>query len=152
MTTDALLIVGDESARTGSILRELTSLDGLEVRHVGPVEDARDHLDEGLPTPVVVVPGSRDNAPRVAGLIGRCLDQQGLWPVVVVTDVYDQDEALMYFRLGATDYLGLNDHRDRVASVIASLFRYNPPEARGPKRSKAARAERARKARPSSKA
>lgn len=45
-----------------------------------------------------------------------------LAPLVVLSDHYDEAEATTFFRMGVTDYLGVSDHADRLAGLVAVLL------------------------------
>ncbi|MCA1686283.1 MAG: hypothetical protein LC745_09950 [Planctomycetia bacterium] len=39
-------------------------------------------------------------------------------PIIVLSDHYDQADALTFFRIGVTDYLSLHDHRTSLGAIV----------------------------------
>jgi DNA-binding response OmpR family regulator len=71
-----------------------------------------------------------------AALWGRSTSRRSS-PIVALSDRYDEDSAVTLFRMGVTEYLGVEEHRDRIADVIAGLtsrrvwLRNGPARTRG---------------------
>ena len=56
-------------------------------------------------------------------LLWLCSTARKAIPLIALSAVYDETEALTLFRMGVTDYLSLKEHREAIPAVIRSLVR-----------------------------
>jgi DNA-binding NtrC family response regulator len=49
-------------------------------------------------------------------------------PIVVLDETYDVDRATTLFRMGVTDYLGLDEHGERLSAVVRQLAPPTDPD------------------------
>ena len=116
-----VLICGDPD-RAGPIRDDLGLSGTTVVLCAATAEDARGVVEAGCPDMLIyyrlegedfrgvdAVLWSRSRAPRPV-------------PIVVLGDRYDEAEAMILFQLGVTDYLGVAEHADRLASLTSRLL------------------------------
>lgn len=137
MTGKSLLLIcrGPRTARSIARLLDPTMRAGL--RMVKTVESAM-ALPELPDFGVVLVFIKASERLDEPDLLVRTLSAEDKSvPVIMLSPSYDESQALMAFELGVTDYLGLHEHSDVVASVVGATLRARqaPLGGRGAQRS-----------------
>lgn len=88
---------------------------------VTEVDDLADVLEDTQIGLVMTMLGGEADHRTVSRVLWHCSRARRAVPVVAIADRYREDEALVCFQMGVTDYLGLAEHHDWVADVVARV-------------------------------
>jgi DNA-binding NarL/FixJ family response regulator len=122
MAENRIIVVSGEACPFEWISRELSPLGVGRVCGVTAVDDLADVLEDPHVALVVYVRRGRNDRRRIARTLWHVSRSRRPAPVVVVDDAYTEADALTFLRMGASDYLSVADHGDRLGSVIAELL------------------------------
>jgi DNA-binding response OmpR family regulator len=121
MLANSVLLISREARLVEQLRGELDSRAGVRLDVVEDFEEACGEVtqkDLGL----IAVHLDEDTGPsRVAHLLWVSSMRPHPVPVVAVSEVYREGEALDLLRMGVADYVSRSDHRGKLGPVISAL-------------------------------
>jgi DNA-binding NarL/FixJ family response regulator len=88
----------------------------------GSGDELEQAVERGDARLVITVVDGQNDVGTVDRVLWTCSRARRTVPVLVVDRVYDERKALRFFQMGASDYLSLGDHHDRIDRVVARLL------------------------------
>jgi len=126
MYGSTVLLIARDPAVAELIEGESDSFEGMSTQWAEEGDEVCSQpLEEDISLIVVQLDDTMD-VDGVARLLWLASTARPPIPVIVLSEIYDVDEALMLFRLGVTDYLSLSDHRDSVPRLVSAVARRSP--------------------------
>jgi len=122
MTENSLLLICPDPEIAGALVRLIDPTTRATLSLAISVEGAINH-PEFLSFGVIVLFSEGGGARDESDLLMRSLSVAGsAVPVIVLSPQYDVAQALVCFRMGVTDYLGMREHHDVLACVVAETL------------------------------
>lgn len=124
MVNSTVLMITGDPVLLESVRHELKALGGAaRIDLVASVEEACDLLDKVQPRLIIADWKRRHNGFEVMDRL--------LWatsklvrhpPVVVIADRYREDQAVMFYRMGVSDYISRSDHLSSLTQILSAYL------------------------------
>lgn len=122
MAQKTILLVSHGTHEESTVHHVLQRPDVQSWIRVARVADVRSLLKSGPIGVILVTLDGFHSLADVGEVLWSCSVAGRTVPVVVLSEQYNEAEALTLFRMGVTDYLGIDEHLGKLMHVIESLI------------------------------
>lgn len=124
MVNSTVLMITGDPVLLESVRHELKALGGTaRIDLVASVEEACDLLDKVQPRLIIADWKRRHNGFEVMDrLLWATSKLVRHTPVVVIADRYREDQAVMFYRMGVSDYISRSDHLSSLTQILGAYL------------------------------